>query len=37
VGQQETGKYFENLRQTRCRFGEDKQTIEALYQTCLAF
>ncbi len=35
VGQQESGKYFERLQAVRCRFGEDTQAVEALYQICL--
>jgi NAD(P)-dependent dehydrogenase (short-subunit alcohol dehydrogenase family) len=34
AGQQQTGKYFVDLRQVRCRFGEDKAGVEALYQAC---
>jgi NAD(P)-dependent dehydrogenase (short-subunit alcohol dehydrogenase family) len=34
VGQQRTGKYFDDLREVRCRFGEDKAGGEALYQAC---
>jgi NAD(P)-dependent dehydrogenase (short-subunit alcohol dehydrogenase family) len=37
VGQQETGKYFESRREVRCRFGEDKAAVEALYEKCLAY
>jgi NAD(P)-dependent dehydrogenase (short-subunit alcohol dehydrogenase family) len=37
VGQQQTGKYFDNLREVRCRFGEDKAGVEALYQACLHY
>ena len=37
TGQQETGKYFENMREVRCRFGEDRQAVEALYATCLSY
>lgn len=37
VGQQETGRYFERMRQTRCRFGENRQAVEALYEACLAY
>lgn len=34
AGIDNTGKYFEHLRQSRCRFSGDKQTIEALYAIC---
>ena len=37
VGQEETGKYFERMSQTRCRFGDDRQAVEALYQICLRY
>jgi NAD(P)-dependent dehydrogenase (short-subunit alcohol dehydrogenase family) len=37
IGQRETGKYFEHLRETPCRFAQDEQKVEALYQTCLHY
>jgi len=37
VGQRETGKYFEQMQVRRCRFGEDSEKVEALYQACLAY
>ncbi len=37
VGQHETGKYFEQRRETRCQFGEDTAAVEALYAACLAY
>jgi len=37
VGQPETGKYFEDMREVRCRFGEDKEAVEALYEACLSY
>jgi NAD(P)-dependent dehydrogenase (short-subunit alcohol dehydrogenase family) len=37
IGQQETGKYFEHLREVRCRFGEDKTAVERLYEVCLSY
>jgi NAD(P)-dependent dehydrogenase (short-subunit alcohol dehydrogenase family) len=37
IGQRETGKYFEHLRPAQCRFGEDREAVEALYQACLAY
>ena len=35
VGQQESGKYFERQQVVRCRFGEDTEAVDALYQICL--
>jgi NAD(P)-dependent dehydrogenase (short-subunit alcohol dehydrogenase family) len=35
TGQQQTGKYFVDRREVRCRFGEDKAGVEALYRLCL--
>ncbi len=37
VGGHATGKYFEQRRQTRCRFSEDTAAVEALYEMCLAY
>jgi NAD(P)-dependent dehydrogenase (short-subunit alcohol dehydrogenase family) len=37
VGQHGTGQYFEQRRETRCRFGEDMAAVEALYEACLAY
>jgi NAD(P)-dependent dehydrogenase (short-subunit alcohol dehydrogenase family) len=37
IGQQKTGKFFDDRRAVRCRFGEDKQAVEALYQACLRY
>jgi NAD(P)-dependent dehydrogenase (short-subunit alcohol dehydrogenase family) len=37
VGQQVAGQYFEHMREVRCRFGENKQAVEALYEACLAY
>jgi len=37
IGQQETGKYFAHQRQEVCRFGQDKESVEKLYQLCLAY
>ena len=37
VGQNETGKYFEHMQMQRCRFGEDKEKVERLYQACKAY
>jgi NAD(P)-dependent dehydrogenase (short-subunit alcohol dehydrogenase family) len=32
-----TGKYFEHLHETRCRFADDTEAIEALYKACLSY
>lgn len=37
IGQQETGKYFAHQRQEACRFGQDKEGVEKLYQLCLTY
>ncbi len=37
IGQEETGKYFEYLQMQRCRFGEDKDAVDALYEACMAY
>ena len=37
VGQRETGKYFEHMQMRRCRFGEDREKVDALYQACLTY
>jgi len=37
IGQTETGRYFEHMRMQRCRFGEDSDTVEALFEACLAY
>lgn len=37
VGHRETGKYFDQRRTVRCRFGEDTAAVEALYQACLTY
>ncbi len=31
------GRYFEHLREVRCRFGEQRDAVEALYQRCLDY
>ena len=36
IGQQETGKYFEGMREVRCPFGENKQAVAELYTACLS-
>ena len=37
IGQLETGKYFEHMQMRRCQFGEDSETVEALYQACMGY
>jgi hypothetical protein len=37
VGLRETGKYFERMEMRRCRFGEDRVMVEALYRACLGY
>jgi NAD(P)-dependent dehydrogenase (short-subunit alcohol dehydrogenase family) len=34
IGGQISGKYFEYKRETRCRFGENKEAVEALFEAC---
>ncbi|MGD2156927.1 MAG: SDR family NAD(P)-dependent oxidoreductase [Anaerolineales bacterium] len=34
VGNQNTGKYFEQMREVRDRFGEDQKAIDKLYSIC---
>lgn len=33
-GIEKTGKYFEHRRETKCRFAQDTQMVEALYEAC---
>jgi retinol dehydrogenase-13 len=35
--ERETGKYFEQMRETRDRFVSDKAAVEALYEACLKY
>ena len=37
VGQQYTGKYFEQMREVHCPFGADRKSVNALYDLCLRF
>ena len=37
IGQRESGKYFEHMQMRRCQFGEDSETVEALYQACMGY
>jgi len=34
IGIQVTGKYFEHKHETRCQFGEDLETVSALFEIC---
>jgi NAD(P)-dependent dehydrogenase (short-subunit alcohol dehydrogenase family) len=34
IGAQETGKYFERQHEVSCRFGADRDAVEALYRAC---
>jgi NAD(P)-dependent dehydrogenase (short-subunit alcohol dehydrogenase family) len=37
IGQRETGKYFEHMRERCCRFGEDSEAVNTLYEACMAY
>ena len=37
VGREESGKYFEHMKQVRCPFAADKQAVGDLYEACLGF
>ena len=37
IGGEGTGKYFEHMREVRCRFAEDRQAVERLYEACQAY
>jgi len=37
AGQAVTGRYFERRRETRCRFAEDREAVEALYALCASY
>ena len=37
VGGQVTGKYFEHFQESHCRFGEDLNVVENLFQACLKY
>ena len=37
LGGEVTGKYFEHMREVRCRFGESSSAVEALYLACQAY
>lgn len=34
VGQSSTGRYFECLRESQCRFSKDRRAIQQLYEAC---
>lgn len=34
VGEENTGKYFEHQRESTCRFGQDRDAVERLYEAC---
>jgi NAD(P)-dependent dehydrogenase (short-subunit alcohol dehydrogenase family) len=37
IGGQVTGKYFERRQESRCRFGEDREGREALFEACKGY
>jgi NAD(P)-dependent dehydrogenase (short-subunit alcohol dehydrogenase family) len=37
AGQENSGKYYEHRRESRCRFSGDRQAIERLYEICLSY
>jgi NAD(P)-dependent dehydrogenase (short-subunit alcohol dehydrogenase family) len=37
IGGEVTGKYFSHRREERCRFGEDRKRVEALFEACLGY
>lgn len=37
IGGKVTGKYFEHKRESRCRFGEDRAAVEALFSICQGY
>jgi retinol dehydrogenase 12 len=37
AGQQQTGKYFERMREVHCPFGADRRGVNGLYEACLRF
>lgn len=37
TGQRESGKYFEHMRCQPCSFARDRESVEALYATCLGY
>jgi NAD(P)-dependent dehydrogenase (short-subunit alcohol dehydrogenase family) len=37
TGASETGKYFEHMREARCRFSANRTAVEKLYEACLQY
>ena len=37
VGESTTGRYFEQMRDVKCRFGRDRAAVEALFEACGAY
>ena len=37
VGQTQTGKYFEHMREVECRFAAERKAVEALYIACRSY
>ena len=37
AGMQASGRYFEHMRETPCRFCADRDAVEALYRACKRF
>jgi NAD(P)-dependent dehydrogenase (short-subunit alcohol dehydrogenase family) len=37
IGQEITGKYFEHERETCCRFGQNLEEVEKLFQDCTRY
>jgi NAD(P)-dependent dehydrogenase (short-subunit alcohol dehydrogenase family) len=37
VGQENSGKYYEHLRESQCRFSSNREAIERLYEICLEY
>jgi retinol dehydrogenase-13 len=37
VGQRQTGRYFEQMREVRCPFAADRKSVIGLYEACLRF
>jgi len=36
-GGEQTGRYFEHMRQSDCRFGRDSEAVERLYEICMSY
>jgi NAD(P)-dependent dehydrogenase (short-subunit alcohol dehydrogenase family) len=37
VGQRESGRYYEQIKEVRCPFGADRKAVSELYEACLRF